>query len=116
MTSRHASAANAANDHDERRAGSAVARRPAAASGRRAGRNGVSGRSGGGDLLDRDGLLDSGVLAEYLDVPIGTLDQWASRGGGPPYHKVGKFRRYHPSDVRNWLAGQRRVVDSLSAT
>jgi hypothetical protein len=43
-------------------------------------------------------------------VPVGTLDQWASRGGGPPFHKVGKFRRYHPSDVRTWLAGQRRVV------
>ena len=32
------------------------------------------------DLLDRGGLLDSGSLAEYLRVPIGTLDQWASRG------------------------------------
>jgi excisionase family DNA binding protein len=61
-------------------------------------------------LLDRDGLLDSETLAEYLDVPVGTLDQWASRGGGPPFHKVGKFRRYHPSDVRTWLAGQRRVI------
>ena len=69
------------------------------------------------DLLDYGGLLDSETLAEYLRVPVGTLDQWASRGGGPPYHKVGKFRRYHPSDVRAWLAGQRRVVgDGLIAT
>ena len=68
-------------------------------------------------LLDHDGLLDSETLAEYLDVPVGTLDQWASRGGGPPFHKVGKFRRYHPSDVRAWLASQRRVVgNSLTAT
>ena len=62
------------------------------------------------DLLDRGGLLDSGSLAEYLRVPIGTLDQWASRGGGPPYLKVGKFRRYHPADEREWLAAQRRIV------
>jgi len=61
-------------------------------------------------LLDRDGLLSSEALAEYLDVPPGTLDQWASRGGGPPHFKVGKFRRYHPADVRAWLAGQRRMV------
>jgi len=61
-------------------------------------------------LLDRDGLLGSEELAEWLRIPVGTLDQWASRGGGPPFHKVGKFRRYHPSDVRGWLAEQRRVV------
>jgi excisionase family DNA binding protein len=62
------------------------------------------------DRLGRDGLLSSEALAEYLDVPPGTLDQWASRGGGPPFHKVGKFRRYHPADVREWLKRQRRVV------
>ena len=61
-------------------------------------------------LLDHDGLIGSAKLAEWLDVPVGTLDQWASRGGGPPFHKVGKFRRYHPSDVRAWLTEQRRVV------
>jgi len=66
-------------------------------------------------LLDRDGLLGSKALAEYLDVPVGTLDQWASRGGGPPFHKVGKFRRYHPSDVRAWLAAQRVVGSGLAA-
>lgn len=61
-------------------------------------------------LMNRDGLIGSDELAEWLDVPPGTLDQWASRGGGPPFHKVGKFRRYHPADVRAWLAEQRRVV------
>ena len=35
-------------------------------------------------LLDRDGLLGSKALAEYLDVPVGTLDQWASRGEDRP--------------------------------
>ncbi|HYB48688.1 MAG TPA: helix-turn-helix domain-containing protein [Streptosporangiaceae bacterium] len=62
-------------------------------------------------LLERDGFIDSGALAEYLDVPVGTLDQWASRGGGPPFHKVGRFRRYHPADVREWLATQRRAPE-----
>jgi hypothetical protein len=60
-------------------------------------------------LLDRDGLISSDELAEWLDVPIGTLDQWASRGGGPHFHKVGIHRKYHPVDVKSWLAAQRRA-------
>lgn len=61
-------------------------------------------------LLDRDGLINSEELATWLDVPIGTLDQWASRGGGPMYHKVGIHRKYHPLDVKSWLAEQRRAT------
>lgn len=68
----------------------------------------------GSGLLDRDGLIGSVELADWLGVPTGTLDQWASRGGGPPFHKVSKFRRYHPSDVRAWLAEQRRIVGDTS--
>ena len=61
-------------------------------------------------LLDRDGLIGSEELARWLDIPIGTLDQWASRGGGPMYHKVGIHRKYHPLDVKSWLAEQRRAT------
>lgn len=64
-------------------------------------------------LLERDGLIDSDELAAYLRVPPTTLDQWASRGGGPAFHKVGKYRRYSPADVRAWLTEQRR--DDLPA-
>jgi hypothetical protein len=66
-------------------------------------------------LLDRDGLIGSEELATWLDVPIGTLDQWASRGGGPIYHKVGIHRKYHPLDVKSWLAGQRRATTGTPA-
>jgi hypothetical protein len=59
-------------------------------------------------LLERDGFIESNELAAYLRVPLTTLDQWASRSDGPPFHKVGKYRRYAPADVRTWLAGQRR--------
>jgi hypothetical protein len=67
------------------------------------------------NLLDRDGLISSEELAGWLDVPIGTLGQWASRGGGPTYHKVGVHRRYHPTDVKSWLAEQRRATTSEPA-
>lgn len=63
-------------------------------------------------LLSRDGLIDSETLAGWLNVPVGTLDQWASRGGGPRHIKVGKYRRYHPADVRAWLAEQRGGDDT----
>jgi hypothetical protein len=66
-------------------------------------------------LLDRDGLISSEDLAKWLDVPVGTLDQWASRGGGPMYHKVGIHRKYHPADVKSWLAEQRRATTSEPA-
>lgn len=66
-------------------------------------------------LLERDGLISSEELAEWLDVPTGTLDQWASRGGGPVYHKVGIHRKYHPVDVKSWLAEQRRATTSEPA-
>ena len=58
-------------------------------------------------LLDRDGLLDSGELATFLKLPVSTLDAWASKGGGPLFHKVGIHRRYDPADVKAWLAERR---------
>jgi hypothetical protein len=63
----------------------------------------------GSALLERDGLIDSDELATYLDVPLATLDTWASRGGGPAFHKVGVHRRYAPADVKAWLAGRRHA-------
>ena len=63
-----------------------------------------------GGLLDRDGLIKTEELAEFLGLEPGTLDQWASRGGGPVYHKVGVRRLYDPADVRAWLAERRQAA------
>lgn len=62
-------------------------------------------------LLGRDGFIDSDELAEFLRVPMATLDQWASRGGGPNFHKFGRHRRYAPSDVREWIKKRKRSDD-----
>ncbi len=53
-------------------------------------------------------LWDSHVVSEYLGVPIGTLDQWAYRGIGPAYMKIGRHRRYRPTEVEQWLDAKRR--------
>jgi hypothetical protein len=56
-----------------------------------------------GPLLERDGLINSEELAVFLGESLATLDAWASRGGGPAFHKVGRHRKYWPADVKDWL-------------
>lgn len=56
------------------------------------------------NLLERGGLINTDELALFLNVPLATLDTWASRGGGPAFHKVGIYRRYTGADVKAWLA------------
>jgi excisionase family DNA binding protein len=55
-------------------------------------------------------LYNSEDLAQYLDVPLRTLDQWAYLGTGPRFSKVGRHRRYRPSDVERWLDEQSRTA------
>jgi len=55
-----------------------------------------------------ESLLDSAELAALLNVPERSLAQWAYRGVGPPYVKVGRHRRYRPEDVERWLERQTR--------
>ncbi|MFC7342106.1 helix-turn-helix domain-containing protein [Saccharopolyspora griseoalba] len=43
-------------------------------------------------------------VASYLGVPVGTVYQWRSRGGGPPGRRVGKHVRYKPDEVERWFA------------
>lgn len=51
----------------------------------------------------RRGLANSAAVAEYLDVPPRTMDQWAHQGKGPRFIRVGRHRRYRWSDVEAWL-------------
>lgn len=49
-------------------------------------------------------LLSPPELAELLkDVPEKTLADWRSRGVGPKFVRVGRFVRYRPADVEEWL-------------
>jgi hypothetical protein len=61
-------------------------------------------------LLERDGLIDSDELAPFLGVELSTLHAWASRGGGPAFTKVGRYRKYLPADVKAWLVHNRHEV------
>lgn len=45
-------------------------------------------------------------VAEYLGVPVGTLHQWRYLRVGPKAYRVGKWLRYDPADVAQWLADE----------
>ncbi|MCT7353622.1 helix-turn-helix domain-containing protein [Streptomyces sp. 15-116A] len=51
-------------------------------------------------------LATAQELADYCGVPIGTVYQWASRGGGPRLIKVGRHLRARWDDIEKWLDSQ----------
>jgi hypothetical protein len=60
------------------------------------------------DLLEKKKYISSDELAVFLDVPYGTVDQWASRKTGPEYIKVGRERKYPTEGVAKWLKAKER--------
>ncbi|MFG2052685.1 helix-turn-helix transcriptional regulator [Micromonospora sp. NPDC048930] len=61
-------------------------------------------------MADRRPLATSAEVAEFLGVPVATLDQWSYRGTGPRFSKVGRHRRYRWSDVEKWLDQQAKAA------
>ncbi|GLU47123.1 helix-turn-helix transcriptional regulator [Nocardiopsis ansamitocini] len=41
--------------------------------------------------------------AAYLRVPAKTLYEWRYKNDGPPSHRVGRYVRYVPSEVHDWV-------------
>lgn len=52
--------------------------------------------------MTEDRWLTRPQLAERLQLPPKTLDEWAARGVGPRYARIGKYSRYRLSDVIAW--------------
>ncbi len=51
-------------------------------------------------------------LAEREGVPVSTVYRWNSRGGGPPYIKVGRHARYPLAAVLAWEKSRMTVSGS----
>ena len=47
-----------------------------------------------------DRLLTVEDLAEYLEVPIATINAWRNRQLGPPGFRVGRHLRFRWSDIQ----------------
>lgn len=64
---------------------------------------------------DRQPLATSDEVAEYLQISPRTLDDWAYRGTGPVFARVGGQRRYRWQDIESWVY-QRTSTEAPSAT
>ena len=53
-------------------------------------------------------------LADRYGLPVKTLAQWASKGTGPRYARMGRHVRYRLSDVVDWESA--RIDDLREAT
>lgn len=54
-------------------------------------------------------LLTADELADVLQLPIQTVRMWSHRGVGPQAVRVGRFLRYKPSDVNQWIDSQKKT-------
>ena len=60
-------------------------------------------------MEDTRPLAKSDQVAAHFQVSPRTLDDWASRGVGPPFVRVGGQRRYRWQDVERWVEECTRV-------
>jgi hypothetical protein len=65
-------------------------------------------------------LMRRGLTAEYVREVLNqpcektSLATWATRGGGPPFHKFGSIVLYDRDDVDRW--GHERLGQAVSTT
>ncbi|MFG1966912.1 helix-turn-helix transcriptional regulator [Nonomuraea sp. NPDC049028] len=59
-------------------------------------------RPTGGGATAAEKHLTSEDLAERVGVPVSTVYQWNSRGGGPRFMRIGRYVRYKVADVKAW--------------
>ena len=52
-------------------------------------------------------LMEIEELASYLRVPVATVRKWNHLGTGPRPLKIGRYVRYEPAVVREWVDGRR---------
>lgn len=55
-------------------------------------------------------LLSVEEVADFLGVPVNTLYQWRHKGTGPIAFRVGRFLRYDPAEVRDWLTSNAELA------
>lgn len=51
---------------------------------------------------------DTEGAASYLALSPATLETWRSRGGGPPFTKMGSNVRYAYTDLAAWAEANRQ--------
>jgi hypothetical protein len=59
-----------------------------------------------------DELLNEEEAGRTLKIAVKTLQSWRSRGGGPPYIKLGRCVRYRIRDLEAFISAQCRFSTS----
>lgn len=59
-------------------------------------------------MQDEERHLTTEELAERSGVSLLTVYRWNSRGGGPPYMRIGRHARYRLTDVIAWEKSRER--------
>ena len=62
--------------------------------------------------LRDDVLHDESAIAKRLRCEVKTLQAWRTRGGGPPFVKIGRLVRYKAEDVDAWVEARRYASTS----
>ena len=65
------------------------------------------------DNVSDDKWLSRQQLANRYGLPVKTLAQWATKGTGPRYARMGRHVRYRLSDIIEW---ETRRVGQLNDT
>jgi excisionase family DNA binding protein len=60
----------------------------------------------------RKASLREDKAAQHLGLSVRTLQKWRVRGGGPPYHKLGRAVRYSADDLDAFIEAGRRTSTS----
>lgn len=61
-----------------------------------------------------DPLMSSQEVADLLQIPRATLNNWRYRRQGPTGFRVGRHTRYLRSDVLGWIDAQREADPSAN--
>ncbi len=54
-------------------------------------------------------------LATFLGVPVATIYRWSSAHDGPPGYRVGRYLRFKPAEVEQWLDSQQKPGGGAAA-
>ncbi|MFG1244594.1 DNA-binding protein [Xanthobacter versatilis] len=67
------------------------------------------------DIVKRARFVDTEAVACYLALEAHTLECYRSLGGGPVYHKFGKWVRYAVDDLDSWAKSCQRSTTASHA-
>jgi len=65
--------------------------------------------------MNQNALAGETAVAQMLSVKAKTLQAWRSRGGGPPFLKIGRLVKYDPESVMAWIRSRERTSTSPRA-